>query len=424
MLQSASLDDLKNLCATDDLTDIFCKLVSFDTKSDPTSQTVPSTKGQLVLGAYLVEELKALGYEPQMDDLGVVTTKVKASEGYENCKRLCFLAHLDTAPDASGANVSPRLVKNFKEDGIKLDNGLVIDNDLCPNLKDCKGYDIIVTDGTTLLGADDKAGVAVMVELLKTLKKDPSIKHGPLCFAFSVDEEIGTSADHLSLEKIDCDYGITIDGSSEGELDVATFNASKAKVDFTGVSVHTAVAYKVLKNAVSLAAKFIELFPSSERPETTRDLEGFYHIHNIEGRTEAAHLDMIIRDFDLDGLKKREDFVRKCASFINDYVGYEACKVTITKQYRNLGAVLAESPEILDICRKSYKDANLNVIEKSIRGGTDGSNLSCRGLPCPNIFTGALNCHGPYECLPVQSLHKSYDVALALISNMTSTVRK
>jgi tripeptide aminopeptidase len=421
MFQSASVKALENLRVQDELVDIFCNLVAFDTKADPASNTVPSTTGQLKLAAYLKELLESYGYETSIDDKGVVKTYVEASEGYENCKGLCLLAHLDTAPDASGANVSPRLIENFQADGILLDSGLVTDIKLCPRLFDHKGDDIIVTDGTTLLGADDKAGVAVIVKLLKTLKEQAEIKHGPLCAVFTVDEELGTSTSHINPEDFKCDYGITIDGCNVGELDVATFNASKAHVEFRGVSVHTAVAYKALVNATALLAKFMALIPEGQKPETTRETEGFYHIHNIAGQVEQAHLDMIIRDFDAEGLKAREAYIQECVAFINKQVGFEACKVKITPQYRNLAEALKANPEILDLCHKAFEDVGLSVVENYVRGGTDGSNLSYRGLPCPNIFTGALNCHGPYECLPVKAFHKSYAVAEALVKRMATT---
>ncbi|MDO5351795.1 MAG: peptidase T [Succinatimonas sp.] len=422
MLQSASENALKNLAKQNELVDIFCKLVTFDTQALAKSQTVPSSAGQLELGAYLRDFLQNLGYETYIDDKGIVKTFVAASEGCENAKGLCLLAHLDTAPDASGKNVKPRLVEHFSsKEGIKLDNGLVIDSNICPKLFEHLGDDIIVTDGTTLLGADDKAGVAIIVKLLKTLKEHPEIKHGPLCAVFTVDEELGTSTSHIKPDEFKCEYGITIDGSNLGELDVATFNASKACVNFRGISVHTAVAYKAMVNATSLVAKFMSLLPSTQRPETTYGKEGFYHIYNIQGQVENACVELILRDFDENKLKEREDFVKECAKFINKSVGYEACSVVITPQYKNLAQALKANPEILDLCHKAFKDANVEVVENSVRGGTDGSNLSYRGLPCPNIFMGALNCHGPYECLPIKAFSKSYEITLALVKRMAET---
>lgn len=422
MLQSTSENALKNLAQQNDLVDIFCKLVAFDTQSCAKSETVPSSAGQLKLGTYLRDFLQSLGYETIIDDKGIVKTYIEASEGCKNAKGLCLLAHLDTAPDASGKDVKPRLVESFSsQEGIKLDNGLIIDGNICPQLFAHTGDDIIVTDGTTLLGADDKAGVAVIVKLLKTLKEHPEIKHGPLCAVFTVDEELGTSTLHINPEEFKCEYGITIDGCDLGELDVATFNASKACINFKGISVHTAVAYKKLVNASLLAAKFMSLLPESQRPETTQEKEGFYHIYNVQGQVEKACVELILRDFDEKKLKERENFIRECAEFINKSVGYEACSVAITPQYKNLAKALEENYEILDLCRKAFKDADVEIVENSVRGGTDGSNLSYRGLPCPNIFMGALNCHGPYECLPVKSFCKSYEVALSLVKRMAKT---
>ncbi len=422
MLQQGNTLDLENLCGNDRLVKIFCDLVSFDTKSDPLSKNVPSSVGQLRLGASLVSEIRTLGFECTQDKNGVVITKVPASSGYENAIRICLLAHLDTAPDASGKDVLPHLVKDYKGEGIELKNGLIIDDKLCKELKNHIGEDIIVTDGTTLLGADDKAGVAVLLNLLYKLKTT-DIPHGALTIVFTVDEEIGYSADYVDLDVVDCDYGVTIDGSECGEFDVETFNASLAKVEFTGISVHTAVAYKKLVNAVTLACEFNMMLPLNERPENTRDHEGFYHLHDINGSTEYAVAWINLRDFEKDGLKKREEVVLNCAKLINQKLGYDAVKVTIKEQYVNLMSYLQENRLILDLCKEAFADANVEVKEHSVRGGTDGSNLSARGLPTPNIFTGALNCHGPYECLPVQSLHKAYDIVECIVKRAANKLR-
>lgn len=413
-MQQGTVKDLEELCAVDPLVHTFCDLISYDTKSDGYSDKAPSTVGQLRLGAMVVSKLRDLGYDARQDERGVVTAKVSPSKGAESAPALALIAHLDTAPDASGAGVTPHLVKQYAGGGIELKNGLVLDDAICPELPLHYDEDIIVTSGETLLGADDKAGVAAIMHLLKDLSLNPEIPHPKITAVFSVDEEIGRSADYIDLKQVGCDYGVTVDGGEVGELSVETFNAQGAIVSFTGRSVHTAVAYKTMINAVSLASRFIALLPPQEKPENTRAREGFYHVHNIEGSVDHAELRMILRDFDESGLDARAKVIDDIAAFLNREAGFEAVKVEHFAQYRNMAQVLREHPQIVSLCKRAYEKAGIVPALLSVRGGTDGSNLSNRGLPCPNLFTGALNCHGPYECLPVPSLHKAYEVVRAL----------
>ncbi|MBO6258962.1 MAG: peptidase T [Succinivibrio sp.] len=415
MYQKGSVKDLENLCGIDQLVKIFCELISYDTTADELSSTVPSTVGQLRLGAFIAARLSALDYDCRQDDKGVVTVKVPASEGYENSRKLCLLSHLDTSPDADGANIKAALVRNYRGEGIELENGQVTDESICPSLASHKGDDIIVTDGTTLLGADDKAGVAVLIKLLHDIRLNPSLVHGPLTVVFSVDEEIGLSVSHLDVSRIDCDFGVTIDGTDVGELDVATFNAAGAVVSFTGRSIHTAVAYKKMVNAIGVATRFMNMLPPLEKPEATLDKEGFYHVYGFEGNVGEATVRMLLRDFTTEGLKARTDKVLSIARMLNDELGYDCVCAQIRHQYSNMADVLKDRDEILKLCRKAYTNTGLAVKECWIRGGTDGSNLSCAGLPCPNIFTGGLCCHGVHECLPVQSLNASYNVVCELV---------
>lgn len=420
-MQTGTSKDFDNLCGVDPLVKIFSDLIAFDTRADGSSKTVPSSVGQLRFGAYLSSAISELGYDSKQDEHGVVTVKVPASEGCEKAKSLCLLAHMDTAPDCSGADIKPRLVRKYSGDGIKLDNGLAITPSFCPELASHIGEDIIVTDGNTLLGADDKAGIACLLLLLRNLKTDSSLKHGPLKIIFSVDEEIGLSTRYLDIKDIACDYGITVDGTELGELDVATFNAYGSILNFHGTSVHTAVAYKNLVNAITLANEFISMLPRDEKPENTRGDEGFYHVHGIEGEVESAKLKMIIRDFTEEGMKKRLDFVKSAVDFLNNKYGQGRVDLELQFQYSNMESVLKQNQEILDICTKAFKDAGVKVVLNRVRGGTDGSNLSNQGLPTPNIFTGGLNCHGPYECLPVDSFNSSYRVVEALVKRMSKT---
>ena len=420
-MQTGTSKDFDNLCGVDPLVKIFSDLIAFDTRADGSSKTVPSSVGQLRFGAYLSSTISELGYDSKQDEHGVITVKIPASDGCEKAKSLCLLAHMDTAPDCSGADVKPRLVRKYSGEGIRLDNGLTITSSFCPELSSHIGEDIIVTDGTTLLGADDKAGIACLLLLLRNLKTDSSLKHGPLKIIFSVDEEIGLSTRYLDVKDIACDYGITVDGTELGELDVATFNAYGAILNFHGTAVHTAVAYKNLVNAITLATEFISMLPRDEKPENTRGEEGFYHVHGIEGEVECAKLKMIIRDFTDEGMKKRLDFVKSAVEFLNNKYGQGRVELDLKFQYSNMEEVLKQNQEILDICTKAFKDAGVKVVLNRVRGGTDGSNLSSQGLPTPNIFTGGLNCHGPYECLPVDAFNSSYRVVEALVKRMSKT---
>ena len=417
MHQKGSKNALAQKLNKDPLLKNFIDYVRFDTKADPDSNTVPSSKGQLELGAFIVEKIKKLNFDVKQKDTGVVCVKVPASVGFEKVKSLCLLAHLDTAPDASGKNVNPLLVENYVGSGIELENGLIIDDKICPELKNHLGDDIVVTDGTTLLGADDKAGVAVLCTLLERLSSG-AVKHGPLTIIFSVDEELGKSCGHLDVKEINCDYGVTVDGCDLGEFDIATFNADAAVVTIKGRSVHTAVAKGKMLNALKAGSKFIDLVSSIPSPETTEGLEGFVHPHDIRGGVEQCVIKFIVRSFTKDGLIKLEDKLQAAVSKLNSLYGEEIASITFSFQYANMEEVLKQHPKFLDCCRKSFEDAGVLVKENFVRGGTDGSNLSNEGLPCPNIFTGGLCCHGPFECLPVASLHKSYAVVEALVKNM------
>lgn len=422
-MQKGSIKALEDKAGLDPLLNIFLDLISYDTKADIKGNNVPSSIGQLRLGAYLLSRINALGFECSQTKSGVIITRVKASKGCENAKRLCLLAHLDTATDASGANIKASLVTNYEGNGIELENGLILDDKISEELNEHIGDDIVVTDGTTLLGADDKAGVAVLMRLLNELSVNQSIKHGPLTIIFSVDEEIGKSCDYLDVNEIACDFAATIDGTNLGELDVATFNAYGAEIVFKGITIHTSVAYKKMINSLTVAAEFINMLPKDEAPETTKGLEGFYHVNDMEGTVAQTKLLMILRDFDKDKLMKRVAFVKELCQKLNDKYGREVAVPYFVEQYKNMAEGLKGHEEILDLCRDAFKDAGVLVRENYVRGGTDGSNLSNRGLPCPNIFTGGLNCHGPYECLPVKALNKAYDVTLALVKRVSQTTR-
>lgn len=423
MQQTASLSDLANLSGVDPLVKIFLDLISFDTQADPDSKAVPSSVGQLRFGAYLCSLIRDMGFDARQDEKGLVKVVIKASEGYENAKRLCLFAHMDTAPDAKGADVTPALVRNYHGGEIVLSSGLVLNEKISPELKNCIGQDIIVTDGNTLLGADDKAGISCIMLLLHKISTDANFAHGPLTVVFTVDEEIGLSSSYVDVKEIDCDYGLTVDGTAQGELDTGTFNAYGACVRFTGVSVHTAVAYKKLVNAITLANEFMSMLPRDEKPENTQKDEGFFHVHNIEGSVSSCKVNMIIRDFSSDGMKKRLALLDDIVKLMQNKYGSEAVELKTSFQYSNMEEVLKTVPEYISLLKEAYARAGAAVCENRVRGGTDGSNLSVKGLPTPNMFTGALNCHGPYECLPVASFNKAYQVLLNTVSLMADTKR-
>lgn len=413
-MQKGDQKALESKLQKDELLKQFIDLVAFDTQADYSSQDKPSSIGQLRLGAYLLKQLGNLKLKPVQTKEGVIIVKIPATVGYEGKEKLCLLAHLDTATDASGKDIKPALVQAYAGQGIELDNGLILDHEISPELQYHIGEDIVVTDGTTLLGGDDKAGVAVLMHLIERCVDDRVI-HGPLTVVFSVDEEIGRSTKYIDIDEINCDFAVTIDGTERGELDIATFNAIGAYVVFRGKSVHTAVAFGKLKNAAGMMAKFMNELPADEAPETTKDEQGFYHVNDVNGCVEKAELRMILRDFDADKLLERKAFIQGLVDKCNAEFGEGSCEVIFVEQYVNMEQFLKEKPQIVNYCRKAFDRAGVKLVEKKIRGGTDGSNLSSRGLPCPNIFAGPLNCHGPYECLPVPSLHASFDVTKALV---------
>lgn len=423
MAQHSSTADLLNLTGIDPLVKNFIELISFDTRAEPESKAIPSSVGQLRFGAYLCSLIRDLGFDARQDEKGMVKVSIAATKGCENAKRLCLFAHMDTAPDASGENIKPALVKNYEGGDIILANSLVLNQKICPELERFAGQDIIVTDGSTLLGADDKAGISCILLLLQKISTDANFVHGPLTVVFTVDEEIGKSSTYVDVKELDCDYGLTVDGTTEGELDTGTFNAYGACVRFNGVSVHTAVAYKKLVNAITLANEFISMLPRDEKPENTFKDEGFYHVHNIEGSVSSCKLNMIIRDFSREGMDLRLALLEKTVNLMQQKYGKSAVEYKATFQYANMEEVLKTVPEYIELIKKAYQLSDVKVIENRVRGGTDGSNLSVNGLPTPNMFTGALNCHGPYECLPVSSFNNAFKVLLNIVKLMADTKR-
>lgn len=399
------------------IVDRFLKYVSFDTQSDPNSTTTPSTEKQFRLAEYLTEELKAIGMsEVEMDEYGYVYATLPA-----NIERpvptIGFISHIDTSPDASGAKVRPRIVRNYDGTDIVLDAeaGIVSRVEKFPELLDHVGEDIIVTDGHTLLGADDKAGIAEIVTAMEYLLQHPEIEHGKVRVGFNPDEEIGLGAHKFNVEKFGCEWGYTMDGSEIGELEFENFNAAAAKIEITGVSVHPGYAKDKMINAARVATELVQKMPVFEVPESTEGYEGFFHLTGIEGGVEKATVQYIIRDHDRQRFEDRKAMLRGLVQGMNLKYGGEILQLTLNDQYYNMREKVEPMMHIIDTAYEAMEQAGVTPKVKPIRGGTDGAQLSFMGLPCPNIFAGGLNFHGAHEFLPIPNLEKASEVVVNII---------
>ena len=400
-----------------DIVERFLKYVSFDTQSAEDQDTTPSTAKQLKLAEYLRDELTSIGMtEVEMDENGYVYATLPANTDKE-VPTIGFISHMDTSPDCSGANIHPRIVEHYDGGDIVLDAeaGLVTSPKKFPELLDHVGEDIIVTDGHTLLGADDKAGIAEIVQAMVYLIEHPEIKHGRVRVGFNPDEEIGLGAHKFDVKKFDCAWGYTMDGGELGELEYENFNAASAKIEVKGVSVHPGYAKGKMINAARVAAEFAAQMPVTETPEQTIEFEGFYHLLGIEGNVGHATLSYIIRDHDRKRFEKRKAFVQKAAEWMNERYGEGVVTATINDQYYNMREKIEPVPHVVDIVIEAMKQCNIPSKVRAIRGGTDGAQLSFMGLPCPNIFAGGLNFHGPHEFLPIPSLKKASELVVKII---------
>ncbi len=382
----------------------FLKYVSFDTQSAEDSATTPSTEKQMKIASYLKEELKLIGMEEvEMDELGYVYATLPANSE-KKLPVVGFIAHYDTSPDCSGADVKPRIVENYDGKDILLSEGIYLSPSKFPELLDHIGEDIIVTDGHTLLGADDKAGIAEIVSACEYLIQHQEIRHGKIRVAFNPDEEIGLGAKHFNVEKFACDFAYTMDGSEVGEIEYENFNAASAKITILGCSVHPGYAKGKMLNAAKVAAEITAIIPWNETPEHTEGYQGFYHLTALSGNCEQASLSYIIRDHDREVFERRKKFMAHIVQQVNEKYGNVA-SVELKDQYYNMKEKV--DPEIVDIAVKAIQEAGMTPVVRAIRGGTDGAQLSFMGLPCPNIFAGGINFHGPYEFCPVQSMEKA-----------------
>ena len=401
----------------DQIVNRFLKYVSFDTQSDEASSSTPSTEKQFRLAEYLVEELRAVGLEEvEMDAQGYVYATLPSNVEHA-VPTIGFIAHIDTSPDASGANVQPRIVQNYDGTDIVLDAeaGIVTTVEKFPELLRHVGEDLIVTDGHTLLGADDKAGIAEIISAMAYLVQHPEVKHGRVRVAFNPDEEIGRGAHQFDVERFGCEWAYTMDGGEVGELEFENFNAASARIDITGVSVHPGFAKDKMVNAARLATELVQKMPAAEVPEATTGYEGFFHLTGLSGSVERATLNFIIRDHDRERFEARKAMLRGLVQGMNLKYGYEAIALQLDDTYYNMREKVEPVMHIIDIAREAMEAAGVEPQIKAIRGGTDGAQLSFMGLPCPNVFAGGLNFHGPHEFLPIPNLKKACEVVINIV---------
>ena len=399
-----------------DIVERFLKYVSFDTQSAEDTGVTPSTEKQRVFAEYLKQELISEGLQDvELDELGYLYATLPANTD-KQVPTIGFIAHLDTSPDASGKDVKPRIVKNYDGGDIVLSEGIITSPEKFPELLAHKGEDLIVTDGTTLLGADDKAGIAEIVQAMVYLQQHPEIKHGKIRIAFNPDEEIGLGAHHFDVQKFGCEFGYTMDGSEVGEIEFENFNAASAKITINGCSVHPGYAKDKMLNAGRIATELVGMLPANETPETTEGYEGFFHLTGISGGCEKAQLSFIIRDHDREYFESRKAEMFDVVTAINEKYGEGVALLETKDQYYNMREKIEDKMYIIDIAKEAILAAGIEPKIKAIRGGTDGAQLSFKGLPCPNIFAGGLNFHGPHEFCPVQSLEKAMQTVVNICS--------
>ncbi len=398
-----------------DITERFLNYTKFDTQSAEDSQSVPSTPKQLVFAEYLRKELEAEGLEDvELDDKGYIYATLPSNIKGKDVPTIGFISHYDTSPDCSGADIKARIVKAYDGGDITLSEGIVSSPKKFPELLSHVGEDLIVTDGHTLLGADDKAGIAEIMQAVCWLRDHKEVKHGKIRVAFNPDEEIGMGAHHFDVEKFGCEWAYTMDGGDVGELEFENFNAAGAKVTIKGMSVHPGYAKDKMVNANRLAAEFAAMLPADETPETTEGYQGFYHLLGIKSNIENATMSYIIRDHDRRKFEARKAFFAECAGKMNEKYGEGTVVADVRDQYYNMKEKIDPCMHVIDIVLKAMQDCGVAPKVKPIRGGTDGAQLSFKGLPCPNIFAGGVNFHGPYEFVSIQSMQKAMEVIVRI----------
>ena len=398
-----------------DLKERFLKYVSFDTQSDERSETFPSTDKQKVLLSYLKEELETIGLrEVTMDEYGYVMATLPATKGYENVPTIGFISHVDTAPDMSGAGVKPHIVENYNGKDILLGGDVWLRVEEFPELSFFKGHTLIHTDGTTLLGADDKAGVAEIVTAMEWLMAHPEMPHGKIRVGFTPDEEIGRGVDYFDVKRFAADFAYTMDGGMEGELEYENFNAAGAKIHISGRNVHPGMAKNKMINAIDIATELNGMLPASERPQYTEHYEGFFHCVGIQGSVEEAELSYIIRDHSSEKFEAKKQLMWDVVNFLQRKYGEKVLTLTLKDQYYNMRKMVEPHPQVIEKAKRAMIEAGVKPQVKPIRGGTDGSRLSFMGLPCPNLFTGGMNFHGRYEYASLTTMHRAMNTIINL----------
>lgn len=400
-----------------ELKERFLKYVGFDTQSDPESGTFPSTAKQLVLLNYLADEMRDLGLQDvEVDDNGYVMGTVPASPGYEQCAVIGLISHVDTSPDMSGADVKPQIIENYDGGDILLNGRLTMKVADFPELGFYKGHTLITTDGTTLLGADDKAGVAEIMTAAEYLMKHPEIKHGKIRIGFTPDEEIGRGVDYFDVKRFGATFAYTVDGGFEGELEYENFNAASARIEVQGRNIHPGYAKDKMINALQVVNELNNLLPPFQRPEHTEGYEGFYHLVSINGEVENASSEYIIRDHSRVKFEQKKSFLQAAVDLLTQKYGDGVIRLTLKDQYYNMREMVESYPELVEKAFKAMEMSGVVPIVRPIRGGTDGARLSYMGLPCPNLFTGGMNFHGKYEYCSLDTMEKAVRTILNLIN--------
>lgn len=396
-----------------ELKERFLKYVAINTRSDENSESFPSTAVQWDLLNALVEEMKLLGLEDvSIDKYGYAMGTIPATKGKEGAPVIGFLAHVDTSPDMSGENVRPRIIESYDGKDIVLNNALTMKVADFPELTKFIGHTLIHTDGTTLLGADDKAGIAEIMTAAEYLMAHPEIEHGKIRIGFTPDEEIGRGVDFFDVKAFGADFAYTMDGGYEGELEYENFNAAGAKIAIQGRNVHPGYAKNKMINAIEVACELNSLIPAVERPQFTEGYEGFYHCIGLNGTVENATISYIIRDHDFEKFEKKKSWMYDVVGMLNNKYGQGTLTLTLKDQYYNMRKMVEPHPQVIDIALAAMRDADVEPIVRPIRGGTDGARLSFMGLPCPNIFAGGMNFHGKFEYCSLNSMEKSVKVII------------
>lgn len=398
-----------------DLVKRFLKYVSFDTQSDDNSKETPSTSKQLLLGKYLVNELKSIGCKDVLlDQYGIVYASIPSNSN-EKLPSIGLIAHMDTSPDCSGANIKPRVINKYDGSDIILNKSTIMKVSDFPSLKDNIGEDLIVTDGTTLLGADDKAGIAIIVETAYRIINDKNIKHGDIKIAFTPDEEVGRGTENFDVKFFNCDFAYTLDGGDINTIEYENFNAASALVNISGINIHPGSAKNKMVNAILLAKEFDDLLPSDEIPSKTEMYEGFHHLCDISGDVENTKLFYIIRNHDYETLKRQMNDFNTAAKTINEKYNGEFVNVTLKENYKNMKEVILANPHVLSKVTDAYDTLNIPYKFMPIRGGTDGANLSFMGLPCPNLGDGGYNFHGRFEYVSTTQMRKMVKILTQIL---------